>query len=835
MPDAELRTLAQTWSLDHLSAHAAHQRDNGHGSTISYSRKVFIPLTKLCRDVCHYCTFAETPRAGHAPYLSMGEVLAIARAGRQAGCKEALFTLGDKPEQRYAAARRWLDGNGYESTIDYLAGAAETVFHETGLFPHVNPGVMTAADIARLRRVSISMGLMLETSADRLCERGGPHFGSPDKRPTVRLETIRLAGEARVPFTTGILIGIGETREERLDALLALRELHARHGHLQEIIVQNFRAKPGTRMSAAPDAAHDELKWTLAIARLAFGPHMNIQAPPNLSYTRFSELIAAGLNDWGGISPVTPDHVNPEAAWPAVAQLAAATEAHGKVLVERLASYPAYVSPQRIAAWHDARFISPILRATDATGLARNDQWAPGMLIAPPLDCAPGRSRSPAGSASGGGVKQANFAALLSQATAGRRCSEADIVTLFQTRGTDLAHVIAAADDLRRHVSGDTVTYVVNRNINYTNICSYKCRFCAFSKGTTKALRGRPYDLDLAEIVRRSREAWARGGTEVCLQGGIHPDYTGETYLAVCRAIKAALPEMHVHAFSPLEVFQGAATLGISVGELLSELKAAGLGTLPGTAAEILDDEVRRDLCPDKLTTAQWLDVIEAAHRVGLQTTATIMFGHIDRPVHWARHLLAIRDLQQRTGGFTEFVPLPFVHMEAPMYLKGAARMGPTFRETILMHAVARLVLHPLIPSIQVSWVKLGADGVRAALAAGVNDLGGTLMNESISRAAGTPHGEELAPEAMDQLICSAGRTPRQRTTLYGAPPLAQVASSYDAPPVAPRIEPAPRRGMPSRLSFSVEPLAPNAVQCPQPLNQGAEPNSIEIASSRCH
>jgi FO synthase len=814
----ELRTIARDWPLDRMMAEAVRLRDDSYGSVITYSRKVFIPLTKLCRDVCHYCTFAETPRAGHAPYMSIDEALEVARAGQRAGCREALFTLGDKPELRWRPARDWLTAHGFETTIDYLVHAADTVFRETGLMPHTNPGVMSADEIARLRGVSVSMGLMLESSAARLCEKGGPHYGSPDKHPAVRLETIRRAGEARVTFTSGILIGIGETREERVDALLALRELHERHGHLQEVIVQNFRAKPGTRMAAAPDAELDDLKWTIALARLVLGPEVSIQAPPNLSYKRFPELIDAGLDDWGGISPVTPDHVNPEAAWPQIAALAEATAARGKALAERLASYPRFVVPQRVREWHDARFVTPILRATDATGLVRADAWSPGVGAPPTMlptvmekgagAVTPSEGRDRSGEA-GPAASRRHEATILERAMAGRRLESADIVRLLSARGADLSRVLAAADELRRDTVGDTVTYVVNRNINYTNICSYKCRFCAFSKGTAKALRGTPYDLDLGEIVRRSHEAWARGGTEVCLQGGIHPDYTGATYLEICRAVKGALPDMHVHAFSPLEVSQGAATLGISVRELLVELKAAGLGTLPGTAAEVLDDEVRRDLCPDKLTTRQWLEVVETAHEVGFRTTATIMFGHIDTPVHWARHLLAIRDLQERSldrgaGCFTEMVPLPFVHMEAPMGLKGAARLGPTFRETLLMHAVARLVLHPLIPNIQTSWVKLGPEGVKAALAAGVNDLGGTLMNESISRAAGTAHGEELPPEAMDALIRAAGREPRQRTTLYDTPPPEQVARSYGAAPMTPRHEPAPRRGSPSRLAGAV-------------------------------
>jgi FO synthase len=802
MADNDLRAAARNWPLARLMATAAELRDCGHPGVISYSRKVFIPLTKLCRDVCHYCTFAERPSAERAPYLSPEDVLAIARAGHSASCHEALFTLGDKPELRYSAAQRWLKEHGFASTIDYLAHVSDLVFRETGLFPHANPGVMTAEDIARLRMVTVSQGLMLETAAERLSERGGPHFGSPDKHPAERLETIRIAGEARVPFTSGILIGIGETRDERIDALLALRDLHARHGHIQEIIVQNFRAKPGTRMATAPDADFDGLLWTIGVARLLFGPAMHIQAPPNLSYDRFPELIAAGLDDWGGISPVTPDHVNPEAAWPALSKLAAATEANGKTLVERLPSYPEYVTAAQVGRWHDTRFVAPILQASEASGFARGDAWSPGQANGDSIDIQIPHSVTSPDSA----IKR-----ISDRAMAGHRLDQRDVVRLFAARGRELSHVLAAADELRASVNGDTVTYVVNRNINYTNICKYQCRFCAFSKGTTKALRGKPYDLDIDEIVRRSEEAWARGATEVCLQGGIHPVYTGATYLAICRALHKALPDLHIHAFSPLEIAQGAATLGVLASEFLTELKAAGLGTLPGTAAEILDDEVRATLCPDKLTTAEWLAVIEAAHNVGLRTTATIMFGHIDEPRHWARHLLAIRDLQERTRGFTEMVPLPFVHMEAPMYLRGKARKGPTWRETLLVHAVSRLMLHPLIPNIQASWVKLGPNGVAAALSAGVNDLGGTLMNESISRAAGTTHGEELPPEAMETLIRCTGRIPRQRTTLYEAAPGKQAARSFGAPPLSPRVEPPPRRGAPSRMAGKrlAEPPAP--------------------------
>ncbi len=740
-------------------ARAAALRDEGHGRVVSYSPKVFIPLTKLCRDVCHYCTFAQPPRRGQRAYLSIEEVLDIARAGAQAGCHEALFTLGDKPELRYKVARDELEDLGHASTLSYLREAAQAVLDETGLLPHMNPGVMTQAELQDLRSVSVSQGLMLESSSERLCGKGGPHYGSPDKKPQVRLDSIAAAGAARVPFTSGILIGIGETRAERLEALLALKELHDTHGHIQEIIVQNFRRKPGTKMHNAPEPALEELLWTIAMARVIFGPHMNIQAPPNLTLDEsLPALINAGINDWGGVSPVTPDHVNPEAAWPHLDRLRAATEATGKTLAPRLPVYPAYIHEQD--TWIDPALHTRVLRKIDAAGFARPDDWAPGGQGQGKVICHSRENGNPVD----------NKTPLIDKAMTGIRLDEQEIASLFNARGADEDAVIQAADNLRRTMNGDTVSYVVNRNINYTNICYFGCGFCAFSKGrVAENLRERGYNLHLDDIQARVSEAWERGATEVCLQGGIHPDYTGDTYLAIVHAVKEAQPDMHVHAFSPLEIRQGAETLGLPLRDYLGQLKQAGLGTLPGTAAEILDDEIRQIICPDKLNTAEWLEVMSTAHSLGLNSTATIMFGHVDGPLNWARHLLRIRDLQEETGGFTEFVPLPFVHMEAPMYRKGRARKGPTFREAILMHAVARLVLHPHITNIQASWVKLGMDGLRACLDAGVNDVGGTLMNESISRAAGASHGQEFTAEGMRRLITDAGRVPQQRTTRYEA------------------------------------------------------------------
>ncbi len=574
-----------------------------------------------------------------------------------------------------------------------------------------------------------------------------------------------------MPFTSGILIGIGETRQERIDSLLALRQLNDAHGHIQEIIIQNFRPKAGTRMADAPAPSLDELVWTIAIARLLFAPSMNIQAPPNLSPGALRRLLDAGINDWGGVSPVTPDHVNPEAPWPHLKLLESATAAAGKQLHERLAIYPAFA--RRAERWLDPALRAPLLGRIDADGWPRTDEWSPGALAALPEQGVPATSRP---------AIAGEIAAILAKGGAGSTLAEAEIVRLFRARGDELAAVCAAADELREDVNGDVISYVVTRNINYTNICYFKCQFCAFSKGKmSENLRGRPYDLPLTEVERRVREAWLRGATEVCMQGGIHPSYTGDKYLDICSAAKSAAPGIHIHAFSPLEVHQGAQTLGVPVEEFLLSLKSKGLGTLPGTAAEILDDEVRAVLCPDKIRTRQWLDVMRAAHRAGLRSTATIMFGHVDRYEHWARHLLRIRALQEETGGFTEFVPLPFVHMEAPIYRKGRSRRGPTFREAVLMHAIARLALHPLITNIQTSWVKMGPEGVRHCLRSGANDLGGTLMEESITRSAGASHGQEMTPTDMEAVISSLGRTPRQRNTLYESAAQDRYRASFAA------------------------------------------------------
>jgi FO synthase len=742
--------------LPELMAEAARVRDAAHGDRVTFSPKVFIPLTMLCRDRCGYCTFAKPPARLDSPYLELDEVLAVARAGRAAGCWEALFTLGEAPEERYPAAREWLAAHGYTSTVDYLVAAAGAVLAETGLLPHANAGALSRPELERLRAVSPSQGMMLESLAARLHEPGGPHHRAPDKTTERRLATLEAAGEARIPFTTGLLVGFGETREERVETLLAIEASHRRHGHVQEVIVQNFLPKPGTGMAHEPPCPQEEMLWTTAVARLLLDPAIHLQAPPNLA-SDLGALVAAGIDDWGGVSPVTPDHVNPERPWPELDRLRRATEAAGKVLAPRLTVYPEYVC--RPEEWLHAEVRFPMQCASDGEGLAREGAWVAGGhdLPADVLGMA-GAPRA------GGPVGE-----VLTGVELGQQVGVDEIVTLLGARGPELAAVCELADDLRRKTVGDVVTFVRNRNINYTNVCTFKCRFCAFSKGPLSLnLRGDPYLLDFEEIQRRVIEAVECGATEVCLQGGIHPSFDGDYYLEVTRAVKAVAPGIHVHGFTALEVHEGARRLGMGLGEYLARLKGAGLATLPGTAAEILDDEVRAVICPDKVTTDEWLEVHRVAHSIGLRSNVTIMFGHVERPVHVARHLVRARALQAETGGFTEVVPLPFVHMASPIFLQKKARPGPTFREALLIHAVSRIAMTGLIDNIQCSWVKLGLEGARQVLRAGCNDLGGTLMNENISRAAGAEHGQGVEEEDLAEVVAPLGRPLEQRTTVYG-------------------------------------------------------------------
>ncbi|WP_289034644.1 5-amino-6-(D-ribitylamino)uracil--L-tyrosine 4-hydroxyphenyl transferase CofH [uncultured Roseibium sp.] len=751
--DLDLEALIAETEIHGLMHRARARRDAAFGSLVTYSPKVFIPLTMACRDVCHYCTFAKPLKAGQKVFLSPEEVLDLARKGEQAGCQEALFTLGEKPELRYRSAREALDELGFETTVDYLAHVAGLVRDQTNLLPHVNPGTLTTAEFEKLKPTAASMGMMLETTSQRLSARGGPHFGSPDKEPAARLAALEAAGKAQVPFTTGLLIGIGETRRETVEALLAIRNAHSEFGHIQEVIIQNFLPKPDTKMRAFPPADPIEHQWAIAAARLILPMEISLQAPPNLAAGTGEELLQAGINDWGGVSPVTIDHVNPEAPWPSIEKLAKITASEGKTLAPRLTIYPSFI--HRADGWIAPQMVRSILRASDGEGLAFEGCWTPGSHQKPP------EIRK------GGGVDP-EIQPILNLAPK-TVLTEEQIVRLFSARGDSFHAVCSHADQLRKTTNGDRVHYVVTRNINYTNVCTYGCTFCAFSKGKThEELRGPAYDLDMKEFSRRVSEAWARGGTEICLQGGIHPGYTGETYLNLLRHAKQAAPDIHIHAFSPLEIWQGAATLDLPLTDYLLKLKEAGLSSLPGTAAEILDDEVRTKIAPDKITMDQWFQVMRAAHSIGLKSTSTIMYGHIEQPKHWARHLLRLRAHQLEHGGFTEFVPLPFVALEAPIYLRGQSRKGPTWREAVLMHAIARIVLHGAIDHIQVSWVKMGPEGAAACLNSGADDMGGTLMNESITRAAGAVHGQEFAPWQMEDLIHSVGRKPFQRSTVYG-------------------------------------------------------------------
>ncbi|MFL6298437.1 MAG: 5-amino-6-(D-ribitylamino)uracil--L-tyrosine 4-hydroxyphenyl transferase CofH [Actinomycetes bacterium] len=745
--------------LGELLAEARRIRDCHHGTRVTYSPKVFIPLTMLCRDHCGYCTFAKPPaRLGAAAYLDPGQVLEIARAGAAAGCSEALFTLGERPEERYPVARDALAGLGHGSTVEYLVESCRLVRDETGLLPHANAGALLPDELAALRRVSASQGMMLESLSERLHEPGGPHARCQTKLPARRLATLEAAGELAIPFTTGILVGIGETRPERLEALAAIQSVHRRHGHVQEVIVQNFRPKPGTAMAGAAPPSLEDYLWTIAAARVLLDPGIHLQAPPNLTED-FGVLLEAGIDDWGGVSPVTADHVNPEAPWPALDRLRQVTEAAGMTLAPRLTVYPEFAAdPDR---WLDPDLRFPVLDRSDAEALARDDRWAAGDHDPPPMLIDPASFPTPR---AGGRVGE-----VLAGVAAGQEPGEEELVALFGARGPEVRAVAEVADDLRRQAVGDVVTFVRNRNINYTNVCTFRCRFCAFSKGPASLnLRGAPYLLGLDEVGRRVVEADERGATEVTLQGGIHPSFDGDYYLHVAEAVHEAVPGMHIHGFTALEVHEGARRLGEPLRDYLLRLKAAGLASLPGTAAEILDDEVRAVICPDKVTTEEWLEVHRVAHSVGLRSNITIMFGHVERPRHWARHLLRTRALQAESGGFTEFVPLPFVHMAAPMYRKRQSRPGPTFREAVLIHAVGRIAYRGLIDNIQVSWVKMGADGVRQALLAGVNDLGGTLMDENISRAAGAAHGQLMEEAEFRAIVEPLGRRLEQRTTLYG-------------------------------------------------------------------
>jgi len=805
--------------LTELLGYASRARDAGleragRPGVITYSKKVFIPLTRLCRDRCGYCTFATVPGRLDSPYLSPDEVIEIAAAGAVLGCKEALFTLGDRPEDRWPQARQWLDAHGYDDTLSYVRAMAIRVLEETGLLPHLNPGVLTWQDFQRLKPVAPSMGMMLETTARRLyTERGGPHFGSPDKDPAVRLRVLEDAGRSSVPFTTGILIGIGETMAERADSIFAIRGVAREYRGIQEVIVQNFRAKPDTKMRGVPDADLEELAATIAVARLVLGPGARIQAPPNLIGDQYRMILAAGIDDWGGVSPLTPDHVNPERPWPQIDELAERTAAGGFTLHERLTIYPGYLREP----WLDPRVAPHVAALADpATGLAREAAVPQGLTWQEPdggwgeaagrtdlhvtIDTTgrtadrrddfaevygdwaevgtriqPAARREPPGGATQQRLRAEVQAALRHAESDPAGLSDSDALALLDADGPELEALAALADDVRRDAVGDDVTYVVTRNINFTNVCYTGCRFCAFAQRRTDA---DAYTLSLTQVADRAEEAWGAGATEVCMQGGIHPDLPGDAYFDLAAEVKRRCPEIHVHAFSPMEVMNGASRTGLPVREWLIRAREAGVGSLPGTAAEILDDDVRWVLTKGKLPAAAWIEVITTAHELGMRTSATMMYGHVDTPAHWVAHLRVIRGIQERTGGFTEFVLLPFVHASSPIYLAGLARPGPTLRENRAVHALSRLLLHGAIPNIQCSWVKLGDDACRAMLTGGCNDLGGTLMEETISRMAGSENGSYKTISELAAMVAPTGRPMKQRTTLYGDPGPERVAAA---------------------------------------------------------
>lgn len=836
--EAAVLLRARGADLEDLAASAARVRDAGleaagRPGVITYSRKVFIPLTRLCRDKCHYCTFVTVPgklrREGHGMFLSPDEVLDIARRGAELGCKEALFTLGDRPEDRWPEAREWLESHGYDDTLSYVRAMAVRVLEETGLLPHLNPGVMSWTDLQRLKPVAPSMGMMLETTATRLwSEPGGPHHGSPDKEPAVRLRVLEDAGRSNVPFTTGVLIGIGESCEERAESLFALRRTARAYHGIQEVIVQNFRAKPDTAMRGMPDAELEELAAAVAVTRHILGPSARVQAPPNLVDSEYALLIRAGIDDWGGVSPLTPDHVNPERPWPHIDELAERTAAAGFRLRERLTIYPEFL--RRGEPWLDPRLLPHVTALADPeTGLARegvkpsglpwqeaDEEFSLGASGRTDLHrtidtegrtadrrddfdevygdwealreaAAPGLAPERAD----GDVR----AALARAADDPAKLTDDQALALLHADGPALDALCRIADDLRRSVVGDDVTYIVTRNINFTNVCYTGCRFCAFAQRRTDA---DAYTLSLGQVADRAEQAWEIGATEVCMQGGIHPDLPGTAYFDIARAVKERVPGMHVHAFSPMEVVNGASRTGLSIREWLTAAKEAGLDSIPGTAAEILDDEVRWILTKGKLPTATWVEVVSTAHELGIRSSSTMMYGHVDQPRHWLGHFRLLAGMQRSAlekgvEGFTEFVTLPFIHTNAPVYLAGIARPGPTTRDNRAVTAMARLLLHPYIPNIQTSWVKLGTEGAAEMLRSGANDLGGTLMEETISRMAGSSYGSYRSVRDLVAIADAAGRPARPRTTTYGEVPRerqeATRASDGHLPELLPVLE----------------------------------------------
>ncbi|MEK9649416.1 MAG: 5-amino-6-(D-ribitylamino)uracil--L-tyrosine 4-hydroxyphenyl transferase CofH [Gammaproteobacteria bacterium] len=756
-----IQSIATIPLTEKLVSQAFKVKQEFYGNLISYSPKVFIPLTFLCRDVCHYCTFAKTPKKITSAYLSNEKILEICKVGSAQGCYEALFTLGEKPELRYKTARDFLTQQNLSSTVQYLHQQAKQVFDETGFIPHINAGNLSIEELIQFKQISGSVGLMVESSSDRLTQKGMPHYGSPDKKPSARIETLINAGIAKIPFTTGVLIGIGETKEELVKTLLEIVKVHKSYNHIQEVIIQNFVPKPQTLMFDHPPASTEYLIWAIAIARLILPIDISIQVPPNLNKEILSKLILSGINDFGGVSPVTIDHVNPESSWPNIKRLEELCNRFDMHLVSRLTIYPKYLS-EEFNSYLSKSVRSKAIKLVDASGFLREDDWRAGeSQLVPSFYSTPKRLTN---------IK-------IALDNLDKNKSIKNISALFQARGSEVKFLGEAALEIKQTLYGNKLTFVNNRNINYTNICKYSCNFCAFSKGRGHDdLRGKPYDISFEEIQRRVLEAERRGATEVCLQGGIHPKYTGETYLKILDSIREVSPTIHIHAFSPLEIKQGSRTLNMSIQDYLNLLKKRGLNSIPGTAAEILHDPVRNIICPDKLTSAEWIEVITSAHSLGIPTTSTIMFGHVETYHDIAIHLLKILNIQEQYQGFTEFVPLPFVSQEAPIFRRGSARPGPSFRETFLMHSIARLLFKEKLPNIQGSWVKAGIEGLMELTKSGINDIGGILMNESITRAAGSVHGQELDIRLITNRLMDKGIELEQRNTLY-----AKLSNSIDA------------------------------------------------------
>lgn len=767
--DAEALLGTSGEAFERLLALAGGVRDagleaSGRPGVITYSRKVFVPLSTLCRDRCHYCVFVDTPGQllkKHKPaYMSPEQVLAVVRQGQTMGCKEVLLTLGDRPEERWPEARAWLDEHGFASTLDYVAHVARLVTAETGLLAHANPGVMSAEELRMLRPVAPSMGMMLETTSRALYEQPGQvHYGSPDKDPAVRLAVIEDAGRERIPFTTGILVGIGETLRDRAESLVAIREAHERHRHVQEVIVQNFRAKPRTAMQGAPDASVLEYVAAVAVARLVLGPRMRVQVPPNLSDpAELDLLVRAGADDWGGVSPLTADHVNPERPWPHLSELAERTAALGFELRERLTAQPEFVLDAE--TWIDPALRPAVAALADAeTGLAAAPRSAD------PVKAAGRTASSPAGTAesrrsvppvSHRAVPPVSHRAVLRLAEAAAAdplaLDDDEWTALLEATGDDLDALAATADDVRRYTVGEAVTLVVNRNLT--------------SSGLRPAPTDDPTTFTLDDAGAIAADAWDLGATEICVQGLLPGDADPAGYLDLARAITAAAPGIHLHAYRPQDVRDLADRSGMSLDGALAALREAGVDTVPGTGVKVLSERVRALVAPGDLEIDRWIEGITAAHRAGFRSTSVLFYGHVETAAERIAHLRRLREIQGETGGFTEFVPIPLPGPSGGVPLvAGRAAID----EHRAMVAVSRLLLSGSIPHVQIPWTRLGREASVVLLQSGGDDLGGTLLDGRVKPEAGIEHGLELPVADAAALAARMFRPFRLRTTTYGS------------------------------------------------------------------